>query len=369
MNVKTNAMKKLFTGILIALMAVACGPKNHYVIMVTAENGPDKRMVHNNWYTSSDTLPLNDGKCMFQGTIDTFPKLVSIGFPMPSQLNTRMILEPGKIKVDYTKDGGFKIGGTDNNIILQKLFDELKPYQAEVSVAWKAWNKAYAKVPRSKDECEAAWVAQEEVKKKNLEKTRELIKANPNYAGLVISLPIVGTEPAENLKSYVDAFNAFKDDERYKGIVKAYEIADRTVSGKPVPGFTYPDTTGKMVSLSSFKGKWVLLDFWYVDCPWCRKLTPHMIDVYNDWNKSKNFEIISISVDKPKDYKRWKEAIVEDKSPWTQVLDSTKTYPDNYGITGYPTLILVDPNGNGVKKIVGYQEEGGLRRLLGEYIK
>lgn len=49
--------------------------------------------------------------------------------------------------------------------------------------------------------------------------------------------------------------------------------------------------------------------------------------------------------------------------------DSTKTYPDVYGITGYPTLILVDPNGNGVKKIVGYQEEGGLRRLLGEYLK
>jgi thioredoxin-related protein len=51
------------------------------------------------------------------------------------------------------------------------------------------------------------------------------------------------------------------------------------------------------------------------------------------------------------------------------VNDSSKTYPDHYGITGYPTMILVDPNGNGVKKIVGYQEEGGLRRLLGGYVK
>ena len=152
-------------------------------------------------------------------------------------------------------------------------------------------------------------------------------------------------------------------------LLKEYEIADKTISGKPVPGFSFPDTTGKMVSLSDFKGKWVLLDFWYVDCPWCRKLTPHMIDIYKDWKVSKNFEIISISVDKPKDYKRWKEAIVEDKSPWTQVNDSTKTYPDVYGITGYPTLILIDPNGNGVKRIIGYQEESGLRRLLGEYIK
>jgi thiol-disulfide isomerase/thioredoxin len=362
-------MKKLFIGALILLLATACGPKNKYTITVMAEGGPDSLMVHNNWYTSSDTLVLKNGKCTFTGTIDTFPKLVSIGFPMPSQLNTRMILEPGKITVNYTKEGGYKIGGTKNNITLQKLFDEIKPYQKEVSVAWKDWGKAYAKVPRSKEECEAAWIVQEEIKKKNLYKTRELIKANPNYAGLVISLPIVGTEPAENLKAYVDAFKAFKNDERYQGIVKNYEIAERTVNGKPVPGFTYPDTTGKMVSLSDFKGKWVLLDFWYVDCPWCRKLTPHMINIYKEWKETKNFEIISISVDKPKDYQRWKEAIVEDKSPWTQVLDSTKTYPDEYGITGYPTLILVDPNGNGVKKIVGYQEEGGLKRLLAEFVK
>jgi thiol-disulfide isomerase/thioredoxin len=362
-------MKTLISGILILLLATSCAQKNQYTIEVKAEGGPDSLMVHNNWYTSSDTLVLKEGKCTFSGVIDTFPKLVSIGFPMPSQLNTRMILEPGKITVHYTKEVGFRIGGTEDNIILQKLFDELKPYQDEVMRTWKAWGKAYNKEPRLKQDCEDAWIVQEEAKKKNLDKTRELIKANPNYAGLVISLPIVRNEPVEYLKSYVEAFKAFANDERYQSIVKEYEIADKTISGKPVPGFTFPDTTGKMVSLSDFKGKWVLLDFWYVDCPWCRKLTPHMIEVYQDWKKSRNLEIVSISVDKPKDYNRWKEAIRHDGALWTQVLDSTKTYPDVYGITGYPTLILIDPNGNGVKKIIGYQEEGGLRRLLGEFVK
>lgn len=362
-------MKIIIPSILVLLLATSCGPKNLYTIEVTEKDGPDSLMVHNNWYTSSDTLVLKDGKCTFSGTIDTFPKLVSIGFPLPSQLNTRMILEPGKITVNFTKDSGFRIGGTKDNIILQKLFDEQKPYYDEVMKTWKEWGKAYNKTPRVKEECEAAWIVQEEAKKKNLDKTRELIKANPNYAGLVISLPIIRNEPVGYLKDYVEAFKAFVDDERYKGIVKEYEIAEKTISGKPVPGFTFPDTTGKMVSLSDFRGKWVLLDFWYVDCPWCRKLTPHMIEIYNDWNRRKNFEIVSISVDKPKDYQRWKEAIVEDKSPWTQVLDSTKTYPDVYGITGYPTLILIDPNGNGVRKVIGYQEEGGLRRILGEFIK
>jgi thiol-disulfide isomerase/thioredoxin len=359
----------LAAGLMLLVLASCASPKNQYSIEVIAEGGPDTLMVHNNWYTSSDTLVLKENRCTFTGVIDTFPKLVSIGYPLPAQVNTRMILEPGTITVRYSKEGGFKIGGTQNNSTLQKLFDELKPIQDEVTRTWRLWGKAYNATPRIKDSCEAAWIVAEEAKRKNLDKTRELIKANPNYAGLVIALPIVRNEPAEYLKEYVEAFKAFPLDQRYQSIVKEYEIADRTISGKAVPGFTFPDTTGKMVSLSDFRGKWVLLDFWYVDCPWCRKLTPHMIEIYKDWKASKNFEIISISVDKPKDYTRWKEAIVEDKSPWTQVLDSTKTYPDEYGITGYPTLILVDPNGNGVRKVIGYQEEGGLRRILGEYIK
>ena len=362
-------MKKFPFLLVILLLAMACSTNNEYRIEVTVTDGPDSLVVHNNWYTSSDTLTLVDGICTFTGVIDTFPKLVSIGFPFPSHISARMILEPGKIKVTYTPDEGFRLGGTENNIILQKLFDELKPFEEEVTKHWRAWGAAYAKEPRSKEECEEVWVVQEEAKKVKDAKTHELIKANPNYAGLVISLPIVRYENADNLKFYVEQFSQFAGDQRYESIVKEYEIADRTTNGKPVPGFTFPDNHGEMVSLSDFLGKWVLLDFWYVDCPWCRKMTPHLIDLYNDWNKTKEFEIISISVDKPKDYDRWLEAIVDDGAPWTQVLDSTKTYPLEYGITGYPTLILVDPQGNGVKKIIGYQEEGGLRRLLGEFVR
>jgi thiol-disulfide isomerase/thioredoxin len=365
---KNDMKNNLSAALLLVLAITACGPRNEYTIGFEATGAPDSLVVHNNWYTSSDTLTLVNGRCTFIGTIDTFPKLVSLGFPLPSQKNTRMILEPGTISVKYSEENGFRLGGTRNNLILQELFDTLKPYQDESVKIWREWNKAYAKDPRSKEECESIWLMREQINQRLLDKTRDLIRANPNYAGLVISLPVVRTEPVEYLKQYVDEFRKFKNDQRYQGIVKDYEIAERTVSGKPVPGFAFPDTTGKMVSLAGFRGKWVLLDFWYVDCPWCRKLTPHMIEIYKDWNLTRNFEIISISVDKPKDYGRWKEAIRHDGAVWTQVLDSTKTYPDEYGITGYPTLILVDPQGNGVKKIVGYQEEGGLRRLLGDFI-
>ncbi|MCK5821276.1 MAG: AhpC/TSA family protein [Bacteroidales bacterium] len=353
----------------ILLILSSCQQSNEYNITVTVTDGPDSLMVHNNWYTSSDTLLLLDGTCTFTGVIDTFPKLVSLGFPYPSQERTRIILEPGDIDITYSKDGGYKLGGTKNNIILQELFDELKPLEKEVKAAWKLWSNTYKEEPRSKGKCEAAWIIQEKVKKRKTELTRKLIKENPNYAGLVITLPLVRTENAENLDFYVKHFKEFALDKRYQSIVKQYEIADKTTNGKPVPGFSYPNPDGALVSLSDFKGKWVLLDFWYVDCPWCRKLTPHLINIYDEWKDSKNFEIISVSVDKPKNYERWLEAIEHDGAIWTQVNDSTKTYPLEYGITGYPTLILIDPEGNGVRKIVGYQEEGGMRRILEEYIK
>ncbi|MCD6346963.1 MAG: AhpC/TSA family protein [Bacteroidales bacterium] len=362
-------MRKLYLLPVLLIVLASCTPKNQYTIEVTVNDRPDSVMVHNNWYTSSDTMPVIDGKCTFTGVIDTFPKLVSLGFPYPSHVTTRMILEPGIIEITYSKDDGFKLGGTENNIILQKLFDELKPAEDELRVQWRAWNEAYKKEPRSKEECETVWVDYENAKKKKIDLTRKLIKENPNYAGLVITLPIARTENAENLGFYVEHFKEFALDQRYQSIVKQYEIADKTTNGKPVPDFTYPNPDGDMISLSDFKGKWVLLDFWYVDCPWCRKLTPHLINIYDEWKDSKNFEIISVSVDKPKDHERWLEAIEHDGATWTQVNDSTKTYPLEYGITGYPTLILVDPQGNGVHKIVGYQEEGGLKRILTEYIK
>ena len=353
---------------LLLILAAACTPRNQYTIDVSVTGGPDSLMVHNNWYTSSDTLKLVDGACTFTGTIDTFPKLVSVGFALTGQRTARVILEPGNITVSFTPEEGFRVGGTESNIALQKMLDEQKPYQDEATKIWREWNQAYNKEPRSKEECEAIWLRREEINQRSLDKTYELIAANPNYAGLVMALPLVRTDPPAKLKEYVELFKAYADDKRYQDIVKEYEIADRTVNGKPVPGFSFPDTTGKLVSLSDFKGKWVLLDFWYVDCHWCRKLTPHLINIYKDWNQTRNFEIISISVDKPKDFIRWKEAIRHDGAIWTQVNDSTKTYPDHFGITGYPTMILVDPNGNGVKKIVGYQEEGGLRRTIGEVI-
>jgi peroxiredoxin len=326
-------------------------------------------MVLNNWYISDDTVKITDGVCTFTGVIDSFPRNVSLGFPYPSQVRTHLILEPGHIEVTYSKANGFKIGGTENNLIMQRLLDELKPFQDSVAKTWRDWSVAYNKPDRNKQECEAAFDIAEEAKRLQADKIRQIIKENPNYPGLIISLQSNRYETYENLKFAKEQFAAFSNDYRYKSLLNDFEAAERTTSGRPVPGFTFPDPKGNMVSLSSFRGKWVLIDFWYHNCHWCRKLTPHLINIYNDWKDEKDFEIVSISVDKHKDYEKWLQAIEEDKTPWTHVLDSTKTYPLEYGVTGYPSLIIIDKEGNGRERIVGYHEEGSLRRIIGKYLQ
>ena len=93
-------MKKILPFLLVLIALASCTPKNQYTIRVSAVGGPDSLMVHNNWYTSSDTLKLVDDKCTFTGIVDTFPKLVSVGFALTGQRTARIILEPGNITVE-----------------------------------------------------------------------------------------------------------------------------------------------------------------------------------------------------------------------------------------------------------------------------
>lgn len=114
---------------------------------------------------------------------------------------------------------------------------------------------------------------------------------------------------------------------------------------KPAPDFSLPDTSGKMISLSSFKGKYVLVDFWASWCNPCRGENPNVVKAFNQF-KNKNFTVLSVSLDKDK--KAWLKAIADDHLAWTHVSDlkfwDSKVVP-LYGIDGIPYNVLVDPSG------------------------
>lgn len=129
---------------------------------------------------------------------------------------------------------------------------------------------------------------------------------------------------------------------------------------------TLPDTNGQTVSLSSFKGKYVLLDFWASWCKPCRMENPNVVKAYNKFN-TKNFTIVGVSLDKEK--APWVEAIKKDGLSWTHISDLqfwNSIAAQTYHISSIPQNFLIDPNGKIVaRNLRGPELEAKLCELLG----
>ncbi|RYE42478.1 MAG: TlpA family protein disulfide reductase [Sphingobacteriales bacterium] len=109
--------------------------------------------------------------------------------------------------------------------------------------------------------------------------------------------------------------------------------------------FTQKNEVGKVISLSDFKGKVVLIEFWASWCGPCRSENPNLVKQYQTYN-SKGFEILSVSLDEVKE--NWLNAIEQDKLEWTHVSD-LKGWNNEvgrlYGVRGVPASFLVDGDG------------------------
>ena len=136
---------------------------------------------------------------------------------------------------------------------------------------------------------------------------------------------------------------------------------------KPAPDFTLPDVNGKPVSLSSFKGKYVLVDFWASWCGPCRAENPNVVSAFQKF-KNKNFTILGVSLDRPGQKENWVKAINDDQLTWTHVSDLKfwdSMVVNMYGIDGIPFNVLVDPSG----KIIAERLRGqDLEKKLSEVL-
>ncbi len=132
--------------------------------------------------------------------------------------------------------------------------------------------------------------------------------------------------------------------------------------------FSQPDTTGAAVSLSSFRGKYVLVDFWASWCGPCRAENPNVVENYKKFSP-KNFTVLGVSLDRPGQKEKWVNAIHEDSLTWTHVSDLqfwNNSVALLYNIKGIPQNILVDPAGKIVaKNLRGPALEAKLCELLG----
>ena len=151
------------------------------------------------------------------------------------------------------------------------------------------------------------------------------------------------------------------EEERLAAEAQEREAMKKQAAGIEAPAFTLNDINGKPLALASLRGKYVILDFWGSWCIWCIKGFPQMKEYYAKYPGK--FEILGIDCNDTED--KWRAAVTKNELPWLHVYcPNDATLLKDYGITGFPTKIIIGPDGKIVKTIVG--EDPAFYTLLDE---
>lgn len=301
---------------------------------------------------------VEDKKFAFAGYADELVKASLYRNENPERVNliresVQIYLEPGTILVDYRHAPGEAIvGGTGLNDTLQLLHNGLKHLvQRRMQIKdpdffTEAEKRDTAMVTRNRVELERIFYSEADIK---------LAFATRDPTSYV-SLDLV--YDVSRINSYILKAEAVfvTLSERLKQTQTGNIIRDRIKKKKQVlPGtkavdFTLPDDHNNAVQLSSFRGKYVLLDFWASWCGPCREEHPNLKQLYESY-KHKDFIIVSVSIDTEK--QNWLRAVHKDALTWPQLSDLKGNQSDvylAYGITSIPANFLINPDGEVIAK-------------------
>lgn len=189
----------------------------------------------------------------------------------------------------------------------------------------------------------------------------EYIRNHPNNPASIEMMTMADPMQLEVFDLITDAAKSQLNGEMYgvyydsmKAQKARAEQALKVAPGKEAPDFSLPNAEGQMVSLSQFKGKYVMLDFWGSWCGWCIKGIPQMKEQYEKLKDK--VEFISVACGDSKD--AWTGALAKYEMPWVQVWANPETPKAEqvstiYAVEGYPTKLVIDPEGKIVTKVAG----------------
>ena len=188
-----------------------------------------------------------------------------------------------------------------------------------------------------------------------------------NYLYYSVLKDIIQYKGMANIDPLLEIFNVECTNAKYK--TKINKMANKWAALKPgelAPDFVAQDTTGADFSLSSFKGKFVYIDVWASWCAPCVAEIPHLSKLYKEY-KSKNIEIISISIDKNKS--SWMKMLKTKKTNWLQLHIDTKTgFAEKYMISSIPRFMLIDDEGK-IIEVNSERPSGKIKEKLDSILK
>lgn len=316
-----------------------------------------------------DSVQIVKGGFEFKGTAAQ-PEFVLLGYDQHGQKRFPLgfFIENGKISLEGTVDSLYKaeIKGS----AAQDEFIKFNALRKPVEEKQKQLYEDYQAAAMSGDERKAAEIQKEyeSLEEANKELVAKFVKENPS--SFVSAFQLAQTfaydvDPAVLEPLYDGLSEKVKGSYFGLAVKKSLDAAKSMAIGSKAPDFTLNDINGKPVSLTDFKGKYILVDFWASWCGPCRVENPAVVKAYHAY-KSKGFDILGVSLDEKKD--KWEQAIKQDQLAWTQVSDLKGWESDVaalYEVRAIPMNFLLDKEGKIIAKSLRGAE---LMRKLGEVL-
>jgi len=334
-----------------ALMLWSCGNKNQFSISGKVAPAVDGKMIlfgfKDGQPVPSDTTEIVKGKFSFKGSVE-IPELKLMAIEGQQKYVAQIFVDPSKIDLIVYPDS-FEtnvIKGSKSQDIFQKYIDEMVTISSKENDLRSRAQQAQA--TGNEEEMNAIQYEYQTMVENIKLFSRNFIKEYKSspVAAYVYLMNFVQEAQYEELDSMLTVFEPIKTSEFVTAIKERAEAMKAFSKGALAPDFTLSGPDGKPFSLSSLKGKYVLIDFWASWCQPCMVEMPNVIELYQTY-KDKGFEIVGVSLDREKE--AWLKTIQIPGMSWIHVWDMEGETPgevaNKFGVTGIPHTVLIDREG------------------------